>query len=171
MSVRTERETTTMARASSTGLQFLIRRPDTGKYAYHRELAADLAPFLEGELVLPWTNGTHVLKAQRTVKVSLKTGDDAMARVRWTRIHEQVEGLVQMARVLANSQAEKLRSQQGIDRLPPGTVATIAAQARHDMLSEHDQTWIDPTFHVAADERRRQSHAEGRSCRTRYGRE
>ena len=33
-----------------------------------------------------------------------------------------------------------------MDRLPVGAVAMVAAQTRHDLLAEHDQTWVDPSF-------------------------
>ena len=135
-----------MARTSSTGLPFLIRRPDTGKFAYHRTLSAELAAFVTGVLILPWTTGMHTLSGRPTIKISLKTGDDDMARVRWNRVHEQVEGLVQMGRVLGHEEAERRRCRREVDGLPSGAVSTIAAQAGHDLLAEHDRTWIDPTF-------------------------
>ena len=90
-----------MARSSSTGLPFLIRRTDTGKFSYHRGLPVFVAAFVTGEVSLPWSTGVHLLGGRSTVKVSLKTGDEATARVRWNRVHEQVEGLVQMGHVLA----------------------------------------------------------------------
>lgn len=135
-----------MTRSSSTGLPFLIRRTDTGKFCYHRELPAHVASFVTGEVATPWSRGTHALEGRAAVKVSLKTGDDATARVRWNRVHEQVEGFVQMGHVLAAEKEQRRRERAAVERLPSGCVATIAAQARHDLLAEHDRTWIDPTF-------------------------
>lgn len=135
-----------MARSSSTGLPFLVRRTDTGKFCYHRDVPAVVAPFIKGEVLLPWKESIHKLEGRPTVKVSLATGDEATARVRWNRVHEQVEGLVQMGQVLAAEKERRDRQRQTAKRLPADAVATMAAQARHDLLAEHDQTWIDPSF-------------------------
>ena len=132
-----------MARSSSTGLPFLIRRTDTGRFSHHRELPGHVATFVTGEVSLPWSTGVHLLGGRPTVKVSLKTGDQATARVRWNRVHEQVEGLVQTGHVLAAEREQRRQAQKAVERLPP---ATVAAQAKHDLLAEHDQTWVDPTF-------------------------
>ncbi len=135
-----------MSRTSSTGLPFLVRRADTGKFCYHRDVPAAVAPFVKGEVELTWKESIHKLEGRPTVKVSLATGDEATARVRWNRVHEQVEGLVQMGRVLAAEKERRDRQRQIAERLPTDAVATMAAQARHDLLAEHDQTWIDPSF-------------------------
>ena len=73
------------------------------------------------------------------MKVSLATGDEATARVRWNRVHEQVEGLMQMGQVLAAGKQRRDRQRRAVERLPAGAVATMAAQVRHDLLAEHDQ--------------------------------
>lgn len=135
-----------MARSSSTGLPFLVRRTDTGKFCYNRDIPVHVAAFVAGDVSLPWSKGAHRLEGRPTVKVSLKTGDEAIARVRWNRVHEQVEGLVQMGVVLAAEKEQRSRERKAVERLPAGSVAAIAAQAKHDLLAEHDQTWIDPTF-------------------------
>ena len=135
-----------MPRSSTTGLPFLVRRTDTGKFCYHRDVPAAVAAFITGEVVLPWKEGIHKLEGRPTVKVSLATGDEATARVRWNRVHEQVEALVQMGQVLAAEKEQRGRERKAVQRLPVGAVGTIAAQARHDLLAEHDQCWIDPTF-------------------------
>ncbi len=135
-----------MPRSSTTGLPFLVRRPDTGKFCYHRDVPATVAAFVTGEVELPWKEGIHKLEGRPTVKVSLATGDEAMARVRWNRVHEQVEALVQMGQVLAAEREQRRRERRAVQRLPADAVSTIAAQARHDILAEHDQCWIDPTF-------------------------
>ena len=41
-----------MARSSSTGLPFLIRRPDTSKFSYWRDLPPDVALFVTREIEL-----------------------------------------------------------------------------------------------------------------------
>lgn len=135
-----------MPRSSTTGLPFLVRRTDTGKFCYHREMPATVAAFVTGEVELPCKEGVHKLEGLPTVKVSLATGDEATARVRWNRVHEQVEGLVQMGQVLAAEKERRDRQRRAVERLPAGAVATVAAQAQHDLLAEHDQTWIDPSF-------------------------
>ena len=42
-----------MPRSSTTGLPFLVRRTDTGKFCYHREVPATVAGFVTGEVELP----------------------------------------------------------------------------------------------------------------------
>ena len=42
-----------MPRSSTTGLPFLVRRTDTGKFWSHRDLPAAIAAFITGEVVLP----------------------------------------------------------------------------------------------------------------------
>ncbi len=41
-----------MARSSSTGLLFLIRRPDISKFTYWRDVPPDVAPFVTREIEL-----------------------------------------------------------------------------------------------------------------------
>ena len=135
-----------MSRSSTTGLPFLVRRTDTGEFCHHREVPAAVAAFVTGEVVLPWKEGIHNLEGRPTVKVSLATGDRATARVRWNRVHEQVEGFVPMGQVLAAEKERRARQRQAAERLPAGAVTMMAAQARHDLLAEHDQCWIDPSF-------------------------
>ena len=135
-----------MPRSSTTGLPFLVRRTDTGKFCYHRDVPAGVAAFVTGEVELSWKGSVHRLEGRSTVKVSLVTGDEATARVRWNRVHEQVEGLVQMGQVLAAEKERRDRQRQAVEGLPAAAVPTIAAQARHDLLAEHDETWIDPSF-------------------------
>ena len=51
-----------------------------------------------------------------------------------------------MGQVLAAEKEQRSRERKVVPRLPAGAVRTIAAQAQHDILADHDQTWIDPTF-------------------------
>ena len=51
--VRIQREPFPMPRSSTTGLPFLVRRTDTGKFCYHRDVPATLAIFVTGEVELP----------------------------------------------------------------------------------------------------------------------
>ena len=37
-----------MSRSSTTGLPYLIRRSDTGKFCYHRDVPASVAAFVTG---------------------------------------------------------------------------------------------------------------------------
>ncbi|MCW6510183.1 hypothetical protein [Lichenifustis flavocetrariae] len=80
------------------------------------------------------------------VKISLKTGDEATARMRWVQIHPQVEALVQIARVSANGASAPKQAPVQVDRLTRDQISIMGAQAHHDILYEHDRTWVDPTF-------------------------
>ncbi len=141
-----------MSRTSSTGLPFLVRRADTGKFCYHRDVPAAVAPFVTGEVELTWKESIHKLEGRPTVKVSLATGDEATARVRWNRVHEQVEGLVQMGRVLAAEKERRDRQRQIAERLPDrrrrhhggAGPARPASRARSDLDRPH--------LHLAPDE-------------------
>jgi hypothetical protein len=86
-----------MGRASSTGLPFLVLRPNSGKFTYQRMLAPDRAPDIVGEITLPWCDRNRTISGQGTIKISLATGDETTARQRWTSVHAQVDALVQMA--------------------------------------------------------------------------
>ena len=118
-----------MPRSSSTGLPFLVRRSDTGKFSYHRDVPAHVAAFVTGEVSLPWTRGVHLLGGRPTIKVSLKTGDEATARVRWNRVHEQVEGLVQMGHVLAAEREHRNRERKAVERLLAGAAQDLRDRA------------------------------------------
>jgi len=43
-----------MARKTSSGLPFLVRRKDVGKYVYWRILDQSIAPFVRGEIHRSW---------------------------------------------------------------------------------------------------------------------
>lgn len=53
--------------------------------------------------------------------------------MRWTHVHAQVEALMLLGHVLHHEQADRVWSRKTAERLPPEAIATIAAQARHDM--------------------------------------
>ena len=134
-----------MGRSSSTGLPFLIRRPDTQKFAYHRVIPAELAPHVAGPLNLLWASRIVELDGRSTIKISLKTGDEEMARVRWQSVHQQVEALVQFARVEVRSRrAAELAVR--VKGLKPADIRHMVEQVRHDILAEDDRIYLDPTF-------------------------
>jgi hypothetical protein len=68
-----------MARKTSSGLPFLVRRKDVGKYGYWRILDAAIAPFVRGEIHRSWAVASHALTGRPIVKLSLQTGDHATA--------------------------------------------------------------------------------------------
>jgi hypothetical protein len=41
-----------VGRLNTTGLPYLMARPDTGKYTYHRALPREIAPFVAGHITL-----------------------------------------------------------------------------------------------------------------------
>ncbi|MDX7949738.1 site-specific integrase [Lichenihabitans sp. Uapishka_5] len=132
---------------SPSGFPFLVLRKDTGKYAYQRDLNPSLALHVSGDVSLDWTARIARLEPCRSViKISLSTGDEKTARVRWLHVHTQVEALLQLAQIAANTEAVRKKAVRPVEGLAPGVSATIAGQLKHDRLNAHDQGWIDPTF-------------------------
>ena len=134
-----------MGRSSSTGLPFLIERSDTRKFSYHRVVSDDLASLVAGPIDLLWASKIIELEGRAAIKISLKTGDEAMARIRWQSVHAQVEALVQLAtiRVRSNRAADLAKR---VSALQPAEIRAMAGQVRHDILADDDKTYIDPTF-------------------------
>lgn len=136
-----------MGRRSTTGLPYLVLLRETGKYTYQRDLGSALVPLLSGEVRLAWSTKVVRLETGRaTVKISLSTGDERMARTRWNDVHQQVDALIALAQIAANTAAQREAAKPRREPLPPGAITTIAGQAKHDLLAGHDETWIDPTF-------------------------
>jgi hypothetical protein len=63
-----------MARNSSSGMPFLTRRKDTGKYVYWRTLDAVISPSVHGDISRSWAISGHRLTGRVIVKISLQTG-------------------------------------------------------------------------------------------------
>ena len=133
-----------MARKTSSGLPFLVRRKDVGKYVYWRILDAAIAPFVLGEIHRSWAVASHVLSGKPIVKLSLQTGDHATACDRWSEVHARVEALIRDATTLAKRDKETKRNLEKVRTLTFEQKATIAGQARHDVLADHDAGWSDP---------------------------
>jgi hypothetical protein len=55
-----------MGRRTTTGLPFLISRPDSGQYVYFRNLAPAIAPLVTGQVTLAWRNVDHQLTSMNT---------------------------------------------------------------------------------------------------------
>lgn len=133
-----------MGRASSTGSSFLIERPDTGAFIYHRKLPEHLQALIVGVIALPWKSRLLEIDGPSTIKIALSTGDAAIARDRRDEVHVQIEDLVAraQARLNASNQA-KLAAQVG--RLTTAHIRHMAGQVRHDILADDDRTLVDPT--------------------------
>jgi len=137
-----------MARKTSSGLRFLVFRKDAGKYAYWRVLDAAIAPFVRGEIRRSWAAASR-LSGKPIVKLSLQTGDLATAGDRWSEVHAQVEALIRDATRTAKRDREAKRTLEEVRTLSSEQIATIAGQARHDILADHDAGWTDPD-HLSA---------------------
>lgn len=147
-----------MPRPTTSGTPYLVLRPDSGKYAYWRNLDPRIAPSVFGSIVTSWTLSGHRLNGEAVVKVSLKTGDLALAWKRWSEVHPQVERLIEKA--TARVRQDAAAGAPAVDRPPmaaPASAETaparsltsedraaIAEQARHDLITEDDQAWADP---------------------------
>ena len=136
-----------MARQPQSGLPFLIRRSDSGKFVYWRSLPKEMAEHFCGEFNLPWERGNRPVTAPAIVKISLKTGDEQTARARWGQVHAQVETLFKAAVNRLKETAEHAAAQRQmkmVRSLSSEEVSAIALQTRHDILAAHDQAWINP---------------------------
>jgi hypothetical protein len=141
-----------MARKSSSGSPFPARRKGVGKYVCWyvcwRILDAAIAPFLRGEIHRSWAVASHAL-GKTSVKLSLQTGDHATACDRWSEVHARVEALIRDATTLAKRDEEAKRKVEKAPTLTSEERATIAGQARHDVLADHDAGWSVPD-HMSA---------------------
>ncbi len=133
-----------MARKTSSGLPFLVRRKDVGKHVYRRILERAIAPFACGEIHRFWAVGSHSLSGKAIVKLSLQTGDRATAGDRWSEVHARVEALIRDAMTLAKRDKETKRNLEKVRTLTSERRATIAGQARYDVPADHDAGWSDP---------------------------
>lgn len=138
-----------MPRKSQSGLPFLVRRGDTGKYTYWRNLPSEIAMHFFGDIDLPWVTTPFAFETPKIVKVSLRTGDEKTARERWGHINAQVDTL---CRAALDRGKQKTKDAAAIEKLKlvrtltPHQIATIGAQARHDVRSEDDKVWEDPNY-------------------------
>jgi hypothetical protein len=71
-----------MARRATFGLPFLILRSDSGKYAYWRNLPKEHAAIATGAIDVAWALKPRRLDGKQVIKISLKTGDLALAQRR-----------------------------------------------------------------------------------------
>jgi hypothetical protein len=131
-----------MGRPNTTGLTYLVGRPDSGKYSYHRVLPGDIAPFVTGEIKLDWGTKPHRLDGKAAIKISLKTGDTETARTRWAPVHAQVQALV----VLAERRVRMGPSDGGkkpvmVAGLSQEDIQRLAGQVHYDILDADDETW------------------------------
>ncbi|MGA2496064.1 MAG: hypothetical protein ABSF67_24605, partial [Roseiarcus sp.] len=128
---------------------------DVGKYADWRILDAAIAPFVRGEIHRSWAVASHALSGKAIVKLSLQTGDHATACDRWSEVHARVEALIRDATTLAKRDKVTKRNLEKVRTLTSEEKATIAGQARYDVLADHDAGWSDPD-HMSATARRLQ---------------
>ena len=133
-----------MARANSSGLPYLLNRPDAGQFAYHRAFGSDLVPFLRGTLQPSWTSRTTPLEGRIVLKLSLGTGDKKLAATRWDEIHPLVQRYVREAEDRAAKARAAKEARRDVERLTPDEIRTMSAQVMHDVLTSHDRTYIEP---------------------------
>ena len=131
-----------MTRPTTSGLPYLVLRTDSGKYVYWRNVRPEIAPSVKGEIHVTWAVAPQVLSGKPVIKISLKTGDAALARRRWGEIHPKIEALFDSA---VDTVKKALIPVVGVaPSLTSGDRAAIAAQARHDVLADHDADWTNP---------------------------
>lgn len=135
-----------MARPSTTGMPYLVRRPGSLIFSYWRNLQPLVAKLLRGRLECPWAGKTVDLTGKAVVRVSLKTADSTLARQRWAIVHRRVEDLV--ADALIEQENGSAQPDARYIALTSEQIAAIAGQVRHDLLKEHDDAWVgDDRWH------------------------
>lgn len=134
-----------MARPTTSGLPYLVRRAECGRFYYCRTFQGDLVPHISGVISIPFARRTLALNRHRMVKISLKTGDEDTARDRWAHVHAEVRRVVEDAtRSHADSLADREQPFERRVRLSAAERQAIADQVRHDILAQDDREQIDP---------------------------
>jgi integrase len=134
-----------MARPTSSGLRYLVQRKESGGWTYHRAFAAELVPFLDGEVRLGWTGKVVSLQRAKAFKASLATTDPDTARDRWAKVHTEVQRIVEVAgQRLAESREAQRRPLARRTSLTPDERQAVADQAKYDILAQHDLEAVDP---------------------------
>lgn len=129
-----------MARPSTTGMPYLVRRPGSLIFSYWRNLSPSIAGKLQGALRCEWAGKSIDLDGKAVVRASLKTADNALARQRWAILHRQVEDKI--AEALTRRTADYVETDAKRITLTPEQISAIAGQVRHDLLKEHDDAWV-----------------------------
>jgi hypothetical protein len=134
-----------MARPTSSGLPYLVRRAECGRFYYCRAFPKDIVPHVGGTVNIAFARRTLALNRNRIVKISLKTGDDDTARDRWAQVHAEVRRVVEeAARNHAASLSHSDRPLERRSQLSSAERQAIADQVRHDILVRDDREQIDP---------------------------
>ena len=136
-----------MARPSSSGMEYMIRPGNAGSFIYRRTLRSDIVPHFHGQLDLEWSAARRKLASPGIVKVSLKTGDEKTARIRWGHIHVQVEALLEAALGRIKEKAKEAEARKHLKKaesLSGAEIVAIAGQVRHDVLADDDRAWEGP---------------------------
>lgn len=134
-----------MARPTSSGLPYLVRRAECGRFYYCRSFPSEIVPHIAGVVSIPFARRTFALSAKRMVKISLKTGDEETARDRWAQVHAEVRRVVEEAiQSHAMSQRSAARPLEHRVKLSPAERQAIADQVRHDILAQDDRAEVDP---------------------------
>lgn len=140
-----------MGRPSTSGSRFLVKRSDSGIWAYHRNLPPDIAKGVIGEVRLYWSGRMAELKAKKVVAISLGTSDRREAERRRDQIHAQIEQIVDRAmreiRLVGMSAGHHVRL---VPRLTPAQHRQIAdwvygsaLAAQDDEMAEDPDEFLD----------------------------
>ncbi|MCZ8314974.1 hypothetical protein [Phreatobacter sp.] len=131
-----------MGRKSPFNLPFLVRRADTGRFVYSRQLKPDIAPYVAGTVTTPWDLGQRSIGGGRVIKIALDTSDLSFASSRWASVHSQVESYVLEAERAARPQKKASVALTRVPRLSDAEIAVMAQQEARDILATHDQEII-----------------------------
>jgi hypothetical protein len=133
-----------MARPSSSGLPYLVRRRESDAWTYHRTFPAEVVSFIDGEVGLGWSGKVVPVRRIKAFKTTLGTTDPATARDRWAQVHGDAQRIVEVAtRHLAESREAQRLPLTRRTALTHEERKVIADQARHDILAQHDLEMVD----------------------------
>lgn len=84
-----------MTRSSASGWRLLVRPSDCGKFSSWRNLPADVAVRITGQVARPRSLKRCLLDGQREIKICLKTDDEILAQPRSGDARRQIEAIIE----------------------------------------------------------------------------
>ncbi len=136
-----------MARNSAANCRFLVSRQsrasDVKSFAYFRRWTEDIAPFVQGQVVLDWKRQIFDISKKQQIKIALSISDISVARDRWATVHARVEQILAQAHhaflLSKNTVADESARQSDEIRIPDEQLQLMAEQIRFDMISNADR--------------------------------
>lgn len=128
-----------MARLTSTGYPFLVRRPDGASLSYVRRVSPIVRNHLSGEVLCRWTGERRKLGGAATIKISFGTGDLKEASLRWSDVHAQIDRLIENARRRAAIGKARHSTEREVETLSEAQMIAIGDHHYYQILQEEDR--------------------------------